>query len=366
MSMIIYGVGKLGRQYVDKCLSCGMERDNIKLVDSNKELWGKWYQNIEIQNPEEVFKEQCDVVVISAGDKYRKEIAEYVINYYHVPEEKIAYHTQTVIIPKSRTFDIGSIMLVDIGKSAFGKKQHYSMWNELYKTALDGMNIGSGGNLERSGEMNVLMQLKAAGKNNMVLFDVGANVGEYTKCLVSLFPNAKIHSFEPAKGTFDTLSKNVAGSNVTLNNIGISNEIVRGTLYADKENSGLASLYNRQLDYLGLELGKKEEVELTTLDYYCEKNNIDVIDFLKMDIEGNEYKALLGAEHLLNEKKIGAIQIEVGGANIDSRTYFRDFWNLLHEDFSVYRILQDGLWEIQKYEEILENFITVNYLFIKK
>ena len=34
-----------------------------------------------------------------------------------------------------------------------------------------------------------------------------------------------------------------------------------------------------------------------------------------MDIEGNEYKALMGASGLLREKKIGAIQIETGGAN---------------------------------------------------
>ncbi len=252
------------------------------------------------------------------------------------------------------------------GGKFWGKKQYYSIWNKLYRTALKGMNVGRGADFKQSGELNVLTQLKAIEKSNMVLFDVGANIGEYTKCLASMFSDAIIYSFEPSKETFCTLSKNVSAKNVVLNNIGISDEIVRGTLYSDKENSGLASLYNRQLDYLGMELGKKEEVELTTLDYYCETNNIDTIDFLKIDIEGNEYKALLGAERLLMGKKIGAIQIEMGGTNIDSRTYFRDFWNLLHEDFTAYRILQNGLWEIQKYEEILEIFVTVNYLFIKK
>lgn len=103
-----------------------------------------------------------------------------------------------------------------------------------------------------------------------------------------------------------------------------------------------------------------------TLDYYCQNHNIDEIDFLKMDIEGNEYKALLGASGLLKQKKIGVIQIETGGANMDSRTYFRDYWNLLHEDFNVFRILQNGFKKIEKYEEELECFITTNWLFIKR
>lgn len=146
----------------------------------------------------------------------------------------------------------------------------------------------------------------------------------------------------------------------------MSDEIAETTLYYDKENSGLASLYNRQLDYRGIEFCMSEKIMIDTLDHYCEVNNIETIDFLKMDIEGNELKALNGAKKLLAEKRIKNIQIEFGGCNIDSRTYFRDFWNLLNENFKVYRILQDGLREIPRYGERLECFVTTNYLFIKK
>ena len=87
---------------------------------------------------------------------------------------------------------------------------------------------------------------------------------------------------------------------------------------------------------------------------------------MKIDVEGNEFKALLGAKEMLNKKSVGAIQIEFGGTNIDSRTYFRDFWNLLHDDYKVYRILKNGLYEIEKYDEHLEIFTCTNYLFILK
>lgn len=246
----------------------------------------------------------------------------------------------------------------------YGKKQYYEMWYSLLKEALLGMNIGAW-QVGNSGEKNVLELLKSRG-GTQILFDVGANVGDYTKLLMDYFPEATIHCFEPAKKTFQKLRENVQNSNVILNNMGISDEVTEKRLYYDEEGSGMASLYHRELDYLGIDFSLSESVRLDTLDNYCKKNNIETIDLLKMDIEGNELKALKGADLLLKQKRIKNIQIEFGGCNIDSRTYFKDFWNLLHQDFEVYRILQDGLWRISGYSEKLECFVTTNYLFVQR
>lgn len=250
----------------------------------------------------------------------------------------------------------------------YGKEQYYDMWYELFKESLRGMGIGTGGAIEASDERNVLDRLKNSAKGGRckTLFDVGANAGEYTKLLLEYFPEATIHSFEPAVKTYCMLKENIQGSNVVLNNFGISDKITEGVLYYDREGSGLASLYNRQLEYSGIDFDMQESVKLDTLDHYCEMHGIDRIDLLKMDIEGNELNALKGAERLLAEKRIENIQIEFGGCNIDSRTYFRDFWNLLHNDYKVFRILRDGIREIPRYGERLECFVTTNYLFMMK
>ena len=248
----------------------------------------------------------------------------------------------------------------------YGKERYYDMWYELFKESLRGMNIGIGGVIETSGELFVLNAIKNTGRKINTLFDVGANTGEYTKLLLRYFPDAFIYSFEASKMTYKKLKENIQSERVVLNNIGISNDTTKGILYYDKECSGLASLYDRQLDYLGIDFSLSEEIELDTLDHYCETHNIDIIDFLKMDIEGNELNALKGANRLLKEKRINSIQIEFGGCNIDSRTYFRDYWNLLHNDFICYRILQDGFREIARYGERLECFVTTNYLFMKR
>lgn len=365
-NIIIWGVGKYGKAYVDALISCGVRKDRIRLADSNSKLYNGEYQGIKIQEPEKAFGEKYDFVVVSVGEKYKEQILQLLKEVYNVSNEKILFSTRTLVFPRGGVYDIANVTLLDMKENMFGGEQYFDMWYRLYEKSLSGMNIGVGGNLEHSGELNVLRLLQSLERNIEIIFDVGANIGDYTKNLQVFFPNAQIHSFEPAKETFRTLADNIIGPNVILNNMGISNEMKTGTIYSDKENSGLASLYNRQLDYLRLEFTRKEQVELVTLDDYCGSHSIDRIDFLKMDIEGNEYNALLGATNLLKKSKIGAIQIETGGANMDSKTYFRDFWNLLHKDFDVFRVLQDGFKRIDCYEEKLECFETTNWLFVKR
>lgn len=268
-----------------------------------------------------------------------------------------------IVREQKRENDMSKLQNILI-KAFFGKKKYYKFWQKMYKASLRGMNVGNGGGFEESGEKFAIQYIKDnIIKNvNPVMFDVGANVGGYTKEFLQYFPGAQIHCFEPASVTFNTLSQNVSGTNVILNSFGMSDACSESVLYSEGDNSGLASLYNRQC----FEYSNSETIQLNTLDCYCAANNISHIDFLKMDIEGNELNALRGAKNMLQSKSIDIIQIEFGGCNIDSRTYFRDFWNILHENYMVYRVLLDGLYEIKEYSEILELFTCTNYLFVSK
>lgn len=251
-----------------------------------------------------------------------------------------------------------------------GKRDYFELFFKLYMWALEGMNIGVGSEIETSGELNVLDFIinKIDSTKKSVLFDVGANVGDYTKQLLNCFnnENVEIHSFEPSAYTFQTLTENIQNRNVILNNVGLSDKKKEAILYYDKENSEGASLFDRQLDYFGIQLSKQETVKLITLDEYCAENHIETIDFLKMDVEGNELNVLKGATKMFAQRGIRAIQFEFGGANLDSRTYFRDFWNLLNDSYHIYRILKDGLMEINQYNEYLDIFTCTNYFAMLK
>lgn len=253
----------------------------------------------------------------------------------------------------------------------FGKFEHQDHFIDLLWKSLRGLNIGTGDEVLSSGEILILDYIKQEllkDKNHKyVIFDVGANQGQYALLISKAFEGTDFitYSFEPSKNTFQILSEKLKGnSNFKLINKGVSNESGILKLYTDANGSGMASLSKRDLSYRNIEMQKSEEVEITTLDEFCKSKDIGSIDFLKLDIEGYELHALKGANKILKKTKF--IQFEFGGCNIDTRTFFKDFFMLLKDDFHIYRILQDGIIEIKEYHEIHEQFNTTNFLAIKK
>jgi hypothetical protein len=57
-----------------------------------------------------------------------------------------------------------------------------------------------------------------------------------------------------------------------------------------------------------------ERVRTVSLDSFCAENEVECIDLLKLDIQGQEHQALAGAAHLLNTARIGTIFTELNWA----------------------------------------------------
>ena len=256
-------------------------------------------------------------------------------------------------------------------KPFLGKKGLVKFWEKVHLASLLGMGCGGGSEVDEvSGERICFTYIKKnLTKDKYLVFDVGGNEGQYSTAVYNNFEEGTvtIHSFEPSKSNFALLKANTKNfKNIHLNNFGLSDKPTSAILYSTDANSGLSSLYKRDLTQFNIEMNSSEKVELDTIDNYCTKNKINEIDLLKMDIEGNEMNALKGATKILKDKKVNHIQIEFGGANVDSRTYLKDFWDLLHNDYKMYRIMKNGLYEIKEYKETLEIFFCTNYFFVKK
>jgi tRNA1(Val) A37 N6-methylase TrmN6 len=111
---------------------------------------------------------------------------------------------------------------------------------------------------------NLFKTFKTSG--GKIIFDIGANVGEYSSMLLDAARMHKveieIHLFEPTKSCFEALSKKFeARKNIVLNNFGISNSNTTAKIFYDREQSGLASLYQRNLDSYNIQLGDSEEIK---------------------------------------------------------------------------------------------------------
>jgi FkbM family methyltransferase len=179
--------------------------------------------------------------------------------------------------------------------------------------------------------------------------------------------SATIHSFEPSHKTFEFFMQSVRGmQNIIPNNFGLSIIENKEVLYTNSDGSGLASVYHRNLDHFGISMDIVETVNMSTIDKYCRDKQIDRIHFLKLDIEGHEFKALQGAKEMIAAKKIDFIQFEFGGCNIDSRTFYQDFYYMLKDNYRFYRILKDDIVHLPVYHETYEIFITHNFLAIRQ
>jgi FkbM family methyltransferase len=259
-------------------------------------------------------------------------------------------------------------------RPALGKPRLQPLFEALHALALAGLNVGEGNHPLLSGEtfvMNYLRDERFHDVRPTVIFDVGANVGDYTRCLLDSFGDrASIFAFEPAPDTFAVLAANLGHvSNVSLKPFGFSDRIGPAVLFSAGPGSKLASVYQTtgRLERSGLTIAIEQMIELTTIDQFCADNQIDRIRFLKLDVEGHELRILEGAQRMLDSGSVDAIQCEFGAANVDSRTFLRDFFELLGARYAVYRVLQHGLHAVAQYQETLEIFKrATNYLAVRR
>jgi len=197
-----------------------------------------------------------------------------------------------------------------------------------------------------------------------LLVDIGGNRGAYAQEFLKRFPGSIVHIFEPSSYNINILKplfSSVPGVNIVGS--ALSNKSGKLTLYADKPGSGLGSLSRRRLDHFGIQMKDEERVTVFRFDEYWKpfSSAYPVIDYVKIDVEGYELSVLEGFGDFLQQVKL--IQFEFGGCNIDTRTFFQDFWHFFSgNNFSLYRIAPRGAIAVTAYKEADEFFSTTNYI----
>jgi len=146
------------------------------------------------------------------------------------------------------------------------------------------------------GEPDIVNLIKNKVNEGMIVLDVGANIGIITLLLskqVGTFGH--VFSFEPDPSLYNILKENIELNNlknVSIFPLAISDKAGISKLSLNQTQDGdnrLDSVTMRQ-DCI--------EVETTTLDEFCTKHDI-LPDFIKMDIQGSEPKALEGMKKVV-------------------------------------------------------------------
>ena len=234
---------------------------------------------------------------------------------------------------------------------------------EAYLAFIQGKGSGTGWDLDAE----VRVAASRLRRANAVIFDVGAHCGEWSARLLRSLGSTiecRLFLFEPLPSCQNILrSRNLPGTILIGAAVGDRNGCV--TLFSPDDHSPVASVYPRRDSYLQGYAFVQHQVRIVTIDQIVADLGIDLVDFVKLDIEGNEVAALRGATKCLASNRIRALSFEFGSPNINSRTYFHDLWDILHSfGYQIKRIAPGGiLVPIERYYEDLEYFRGVtNYL----
>lgn len=258
-------------------------------------------------------------------------------------------------------------VVLRVYRALFARQRFRKLNRLLYLCGLSGMGVLNHEDDAVSGESHFLTHYFRGRLGGMV-FDVGANVGNYSKKVLRANPNVTLYAFEPHPKTFKVLTDNVHQSNFIAVNAAAGQEDGMLSLYdyEAKDGSSHASLYQDVIENIHQQKSIEHKVQVLSLGAYASSKNIEKIDLLKIDTEGNELNVLKGMSAYIQSGKIEAIHFEFNEMNVSSRTFFRDFWELL-PGYDFYRLLPTGMTKIESYNPVFcEIFAYQNIVAILK
>ncbi|OGL46381.1 MAG: hypothetical protein A2161_03000 [Candidatus Schekmanbacteria bacterium RBG_13_48_7] len=145
-------------------------------------------------------------------------------------------------------------------------------------------------------------------KPDSVFVDIGAHVGYFSVLAAQIAINGEIICFEPLPQNYTKLVQNININrlkNASINQLGLSNQSGTFTLHVDPYNDGGHSFDDNWCFY-----SHPLPVNVVTFDEWTEKNKINRIDFIKIDVEGHELNVIQGMVESLKKFKPGIIFCE--------------------------------------------------------
>lgn len=150
------------------------------------------------------------------------------------------------------------------------------------------------------------------------IVDLGANIGLSSLYFQGCFPDARIVCVDPVKENVELIHKNAKNNNFSwiIERVAVQAKPGKVKLYPNEWWSSSTVTENvanaRQSKKGRFEHTLQrpvEEVEAVPVDKILDRNKVDTVDILKMDIEGAEEQSLLNSEKWLHRVKILNVEI---------------------------------------------------------
>lgn len=285
--IVLFGAAEYGKIICDYLL----EHDIRPLCysDNSIEKIGKTWNGLDIISPSEINKKQFVIITCNAFREITSQLTGYGLQKDQIFFFDVKWLTHPngkgkFILEHIDDFENAHNYLADEkSRQVFQNLLNYKL---TYKTEYVRAVADEGQYFDSE-----LVKLS----KETVFIDAGSYTGDTLKEFVKFTRGAygKIICLEPVKANVEMIKKAVNENgyhDVDVFEVGASDDVK--TLYFDGKN-GMSARPS--------EIGDVK-VECDSIDHICSKNAYERIDFIKMDIEGSEYDALIGAENIIKKQ----------------------------------------------------------------
>ena len=202
-------------------------------------------------------------------------------------------------------------------------------------------------------------------KENLIFWDIGANIGLYSIYNSLKHPKSTTIAFEPSSSNLRVLTRNISINNLEKNikvvSIPLTNKenIFQEMNEGQFVEGGALNSFGEKFDFEGKEFKPTMKYNLlgTTINYFLENSILDIPDYIKIDVDGIEHLILEGGDKFLNDKKVKSLSIEI---NENFKEQYDKVLNLMNKyEFKLLHKKHND----DMYSEQFKN--TYNYIFKK-
>lgn len=253
--------------------------------------------------------------------------------------------------------------------AAVGRRRMWRLGRALYRVARNDVDNDP----SRNGEAWLQARLLELFRDEprMVVFDVGANVGGWTRMLLDQVPADRaerldVYAFEPVRSTLETFHQRLGGHPRfgRVHPVAAALSDADGTveMYEIEPNGTTNSLHPDP--FLP---ARRVAIQTQTADGFCAHEGIHTVHLLKIDAEGHDASVLQGAARLLREGRVMVAQFEYSHRWVYARRYLKDVFDLVRDlPYTVGKLTPDRVELYDGWHFEMERFFEANYVLLHR
>ncbi len=210
---------------------------------------------------------------------------------------------------------------------------------------------------EHNGEALLLRELAPRLK---VVFDVGANRGDWTSHVLAIAPDIeKVLCYEPGASALAELQRRYADDpRVQITAAAVSDRPGEQEFFEEPNAGETSSLIASHSQ----DLATARAVRVVTIDEELDRLGIDRVDLLKVDAEGMDLHVLRGAASAFRDHRVAVAQFEYNAPWAAAGSTLAAAFGLLREHgYEVLALLPDGLHRHEP-SDVGELFVYSNFV----